>query len=138
VTASYDVVVVGGGPAGENAAGRWADGGLHVALVERELVGGECSYWGCMPSKVLLRPGDVVDAARRVPGADAAVTGRIDTAAVFARRDAVTSHWDDVGQLPWLEERGVELLRGADRLVGERLAEVQRWPRRSGAWGRPR
>jgi len=125
MTDEYDVVVIGAGPAGENAAGRCADGGLRVALVERELVGGECSYWGCMPSKALLRPGDVVAAARRVPGADAAVSGPIDVAAVFAHRDDITSHWDDAGQLPWLEERGADLLRGAGRLVGERLVEVQ-------------
>ena len=75
MTDELDVIVIGAGPAGENAAGRCADGGLRVALVERELVGGECSYWGCIPSKTLIRPGDVLAAARRVPGAAEAVTG---------------------------------------------------------------
>src|SRR5437763_15081446 len=120
----FDVVVVGGGPAGENLAGRCADGGLTVALVERELVGGECSYWGCIPSKTLLRPGDVVAAARRVPGAAEAVTGSIDAAAAFAQRDYMTSSWDDSGQLPWLEDNGIGLVRGAGRLAGERVVEV--------------
>ena len=120
----FDVIVIGAGPAGENVAGRCADGDLRVAIVERELVGGECSYWGCMPSKVLLRPGDVIAAARRVPGAAAAVTGAIDVAAVLARRDATTSHWDDSGQLPWLDQKGITLLRGAGRLTGERIVEV--------------
>src|SRR5947208_12806951 len=83
----FDVVVVGAGPAGENVAGRCADGGLRTAIVERELVGGECSYWGCVPSKALLRPGDVIAAAQRVPGAAEAVTGPIDVAKALAQRD---------------------------------------------------
>jgi pyruvate/2-oxoglutarate dehydrogenase complex dihydrolipoamide dehydrogenase (E3) component len=120
----YDVVVIGAGPAGETAAGRAAGHGLSVAMVESELVGGECSYWGCIPSKVLLRPGDVLAAARRVPGAAAAVTGEVDVAAVFARRDEATSHWDDRGQLPWLSEHGIDLVRGRGRLAGQRLVEV--------------
>jgi pyruvate/2-oxoglutarate dehydrogenase complex dihydrolipoamide dehydrogenase (E3) component len=94
----FDVVVVGGGPAGEVAAGRCADRGLATALVECELVGGECSYWGCIPSKTLLRPGDVLAAARRVPGAAAAVTGPVDVAAALVRRDYMTSSWHDAGQ----------------------------------------
>ena len=81
---SFDVVVIGAGPAGETVAGRCADGGLSVAIVERELVGGECSYWGCMPSKTLIRPGDVIAAARRVPAAAAAITGPLDVDAAFA------------------------------------------------------
>jgi pyruvate/2-oxoglutarate dehydrogenase complex dihydrolipoamide dehydrogenase (E3) component len=120
----YDVVVIGAGPGGETAAGRAAGHGLSVAVVESELVGGECSYWGCIPSKVLLRPGDVVAAARRVPGAAAAVTGEVDVAAVLARRDDATSHWDDDGQLPWLSENGIDLVRGRGRLAGKRLVEV--------------
>jgi len=124
-TETFDVVVIGAGPAGENAAGRCAAGGLAVAIVERELVGGECSYWGCMPSKALLRPGEVVAAARRVPGAAEAVTRPIDVAAALARRDAIAGHWDDTGQLPWLDDRGITLVRGAARLAGERVVEVE-------------
>ena len=121
---TFDVIVIGAGPAGETAAGRCAGGGLTAAVVERELVGGECSYWGCMPSKALLRPGDVVAAARRVPGAAAAVTGAIDVDEALAWRDSISGHWDDGGQLPWLEERGVALVRGTGRLAGEKVVEV--------------
>jgi pyruvate/2-oxoglutarate dehydrogenase complex dihydrolipoamide dehydrogenase (E3) component len=125
VTDSYDVVVIGAGPAGEHAAGRVADGGLSAAIVEKELVGGECSYWGCIPSKTLIRPGDVLAAARRAPGAAQAVTGHLDSAAAFAQRDYMTSHWRDDGQLPWLDSKGIDLVRGAGRLAGERAVEVE-------------
>jgi pyruvate/2-oxoglutarate dehydrogenase complex dihydrolipoamide dehydrogenase (E3) component len=124
VSESFDVIVIGGGPAGENAVGRAAAGGLSVALVERELVGGECSYWGCIPSKTLLRPGDVLASARRVPGAEEAVTGRVDAAAAFAQRNYQTSNQTDDGQVRWLEEVGATLVRGHGRLAGERIVDV--------------
>jgi len=120
----FDVVVLGAGPPGENAAGRAVENGLTAAIVEPELVGGECSYWACMPSKTLLRPGDVLAAARRVPGAAEAVTGAIDAQAALAQRDYMTSSWDDSGQLPWLEERNIELVRGHGRLSGAREVTV--------------
>jgi dihydrolipoamide dehydrogenase len=122
---TFDVVVIGAGPAGEAAAGRCADAGSKVAIVERELVGGECSYWGCIPSKTLIRPGDVLAAARRAPGAAEAVSGPLDVGAALAQRDYMTSAWHDDGQLPWLEDKGIELFRGVGRLTGEREVRVE-------------
>src|SRR5712691_13498158 len=120
-----DVIVIGAGPPGENAAGRCADRGFSVAIVEERLVGGECSYFGCIPSKTLIRPGDVIAAAKRAPGAAEAVTSRIDVAAAFAQRDYMTSNWDDSGQLPWLKSKGIELIRGRGRLGGDKVVEVE-------------
>jgi pyruvate/2-oxoglutarate dehydrogenase complex dihydrolipoamide dehydrogenase (E3) component len=121
----FDVIVIGGGPAGENIAGRCIDCGASIAVVEAELLGGECSYWACMPSKALLRPGEVLAEVRRVPGAAEAVTGELDVAAVLARRDDLTSHWHDDSQVKWLEGAGGVLVRGRGRLVGERRVDVE-------------
>jgi pyruvate/2-oxoglutarate dehydrogenase complex dihydrolipoamide dehydrogenase (E3) component len=124
VERAFDVVVIGAGPAGEVAAGRLAGQGKAVALVERHLVGGECAFYACMPSKALLRPAEILQEVARVPGAAEAVTSRLDVPAVLARRDEVIHGLDDASQLEWLDERGIELVRAAARLDGERRVRV--------------
>jgi dihydrolipoamide dehydrogenase len=121
----YDVVVIGAGPVGENVADVAVQGGLSAVIVEAELVGGECSYWACMPSKGLLRPHAALEAARDVRGAAGAITADVDPTEVFARRDAIVNDWNDDSQVRWLESAHIDLVRGQGRLTGVRAVSVE-------------
>lgn len=124
MTTTYDAIVIGAGAVGENVADRAVQGGLRTTIVEAELVGGECSYWACMPSKALLRSGALLETVRRVPGAAEAVAGSLDVRKVLNRRNSIASDWKDDGQVSWLESAGIELIRGHAVFTGPRALRV--------------
>ena len=120
----FDVIVIGAGAVGENVADRVVRGGLTAVIIESELVGGECSYWACIPSKALLRPGSVLHAAQGIPGASQAITGTVDARAALKHRDWFTNNWQDGSQVEWLDSAGIELIRGRGRITGPREVQV--------------
>jgi dihydrolipoamide dehydrogenase len=123
-TTEYDVIVLGAGAAGENVADRVVQGGLSAVLVEDELVGGECSYWACMPSKTLLRSSHALRVAQSIPGAAEAITGKLDVSAVLARRDSMVNDWSDASQVKWADGAGIAVVRGRGRITGPKEVTV--------------
>ena len=120
----FDIIVIGAGPAGEVLAGRTAAAGLSTAIVEERLVGGECGFYACMPSKALLHPGEILDETRRVPGAREAAGGQLAVQAVLDHRDSIISDLDDSNQVPWLKDNDISLYRGHGRIAGEKRVAV--------------